>query len=61
MDRKLLSWALIINSKLKVAPSQSVNSPSWLPVSNRRPPGVQLKHSNGDWFFDLVRWAMYVR
>ena len=53
-------WSWDEDSNEKVMPSQSVNSPSWLPVSKRRPPGVHDKAMMGVEFLARVTWAMYV-
>ena len=51
----------MINSKEKLIPSHRVNSPSWLPVRRRRPPGVQERHITGEEFLARVTWARWVR
>lgn len=61
MHRNDVSCAARISSNEKVRPSQSVNSPSWLPVRRRLPPGVKLSVMTGDEFLARVTWAMCVR
>ena len=50
----------MMSSKPNVIPSHKVNSPSWFPVNNLRPPGVQLKHMTGVEFLARVTCAKKV-
>lgn len=61
MHRNDASCAANISSNENVSPSQSVNSPSWFPVSNLRPPGVKERDITGEEFLALVTCAMCVR